>query len=82
MPGIAYRSIALPVFWSVLDKPGNSDTAERIALMKRFLATFGVGRIAALLVDREFYHTTEANLHHWHWLKKQGIKTAKAHAPA
>ena len=26
------------------------------------------------------YHTTEANLHHW--LKKQGIKTAKALAPA
>ena len=40
--GIAYRGIALPVFWTVLDKPGNSNTAERIALMERFLAVFGV----------------------------------------
>jgi DDE family transposase len=52
--GIAYRGIALPVFWSVLDKAGNSNTAERIALMERFLAVFGVERIAVLLADREF----------------------------
>jgi hypothetical protein len=52
--GIAYRGIALPVFWSVLGKAGNSNTAERIALMERFLAVFGVERIAALLADREF----------------------------
>lgn len=52
--GIAYRGIALPVFWTVLDKPGNSNTAERIALMERFLAVFGAGRIAVLLADREF----------------------------
>lgn len=52
--GIAYRGIALPVFWTVLDKPGNSNTAESIALMERFLAIFGVGRIAVLLADREF----------------------------
>jgi hypothetical protein len=52
--GIAYRGIALPVFWTVLDKPGNSNTAERIALMERFLAVFGVERIAVLLADREF----------------------------
>jgi hypothetical protein len=41
--GIAYRGIALPVFWSVLGKAGNSNTAERKALMERFLAVFGVG---------------------------------------
>ena len=30
--GIAYRGIALPLFWSVLGKAGNSNTAERVAL--------------------------------------------------
>jgi hypothetical protein len=52
--GIAYRGIAVPVFWSVLGKAGNSDTAERIALMERFLEVFGAERIAVLLADREF----------------------------
>ena len=42
--GIAHRGIALPVFWSVLDQPGHSDTPERIALMERFLRVFGAGR--------------------------------------
>lgn len=66
--GIAYRGIALPVFWSVLDKPGNSDTAERIALLERFLKVFGAGRIAALLADREFIGAG------WFlWLQRQGI---------
>ena len=52
--GIAYRGIALPVFWSVLGKAGHSNTAERMALMERFLAVFGAERIAVLLADREF----------------------------
>ena len=66
--GIAYRGIAVPVFWSVLDKAGNSNTAERKALMERFLAVFGVDRIAVLLADREF--VGEA----WfHWLQTQRI---------
>ena len=66
--GIAYRGIAVPVFWSVLNKAGNSHTTERIALMERFLAVFGVDRIAVLLADREF--VGEA----WfHWLQTQRI---------
>ncbi len=66
--GIAYRGIAVPVFWSVLDKAGNSNTAERKALMERFLAVFGAERIAVLLADREF--VGEA----WfHWLQTQRI---------
>jgi hypothetical protein len=66
--GVAWRGIAVPLFWSVLDKPGNSDTAERIALMERFLGVFGAARIAALLADREF--VGEA----WfRWLQGQGV---------
>lgn len=33
--GIAYCGIAPPIFWSVLNKAGQSNTAERIALMER-----------------------------------------------
>ncbi|MBL8254242.1 MAG: IS4 family transposase [Candidatus Competibacter sp.] len=66
--GIACRGIAVPVFWSVPDKAGNSDTAERKAPMERFLAVFGAGRIAVLLADREF--VGEA----WfHWLQTQRV---------
>jgi len=66
--GIAHRGIALPVFWSVLDQPGNSDTQARIALMERFLQVFSAGRIAALLADREFIGED------WlRWLQKNGI---------
>lgn len=66
--GIACHGIALPVFWSVLDKPGNSDTAERAALMERFLKVFGAARIEALLADREFVGED------WfRWLQKHGI---------
>lgn len=66
--GVVWRGVALPLFWTVLDKAGNSDTDERIALMERFLQVFGVGRIGALLADREF--VGEA----WfRWLQQQGI---------
>ena len=66
--GIAHRGIAVPIFWSVLDKAGNSDTAERIALMERFLKVFGASRFAALLADREFVGED------WfRWLQKQGL---------
>jgi hypothetical protein len=66
--GIAYRGIAVPVFWSILDQAGHSNTAERKALMERFLAVFGVERIAVLLADREFIGEA------WfHWLQTQRI---------
>jgi len=65
---IAYRGIALPVFWSLLDKAGNSNTTERIALLERFVAVFGADKIAALLADREFVGED------WfHWLQTHNI---------
>jgi hypothetical protein len=66
--GIAYLGIAIPIFWIVLDKAGNSNTAERIALLERFIALFGVSKIAVLLADREFVGGD------WlRWLQKLGI---------
>ena len=37
MLSITYKGIAIPLFWSLLDKKGNSNTSERIALMERFI---------------------------------------------
>lgn len=51
---IAYEGIAIPIYWSLLDKEGTSDTPERIAIMVRFIDTFGTDCIASLLADREF----------------------------
>lgn len=51
---VAYRGIAIPLFWTVLGKAGNSSTAERKQLLNRFIDTFGVERIRYLTADREF----------------------------
>ena len=68
MLSITYKGIAIPLFWSLLDKKGNSNTKERIALMERFIAQFGKDKIAALLADREFIGSD------WfRWLKKKRI---------
>ncbi|QQS55986.1 MAG: transposase [Candidatus Competibacteraceae bacterium] len=45
---------AFPILWVALDKKGNSNTQERIALMNRFLTIFGPQMIACLFADREF----------------------------
>lgn len=52
--GIVHQGVAFPVYWTFLDKKGNSNTAERIAIMEKFIATFGASSIAWLLADREF----------------------------
>ncbi|MDQ3254660.1 MAG: IS4 family transposase [Acidobacteriota bacterium] len=52
--GIAYKGVALPILWTVLEKRGNSNTAERIAIVREFVALCGPHRIAYLAGDREF----------------------------
>lgn len=51
---IAHQGAAIPLLWTILDKKGNSNTAERIELMNRFLRLFGSDRIQCLVADREF----------------------------
>ena len=49
----------VPLICSVLENNGgNSDTGERIALMRRYLAVFGAASIRLLLADREFVGRT------------------------
>ncbi|WP_420207380.1 IS4-like element ISAba1 family transposase [Acinetobacter baumannii] len=54
MLAIVYRGIAIPILWTLLNKRGNSDTKERIALIQRFIAIFGKDRIVNVFADREF----------------------------
>lgn len=52
--GVVYEGLAVPLFWTVLGKAGNSNTAERLALLEQFVANFGLERAAMRLGDREF----------------------------
>jgi hypothetical protein len=65
---VVYKGIAIPIYWLLLNKRGNSKTRERIALLKRFIKHFGKTRIIRLLADREFIGKD------WFaWLKQEGI---------
>ena len=65
---VAYKGIALPLMWSCLPKKGNSNTLERIDLVKRVLLLIGAENIDCLLGDREFVGAE------WiQWLDDQGI---------
>jgi len=52
--GIVYKGVAIPVLWTILEKKGNSNTAERIAIIEEFIELFGVASILYLCADREF----------------------------
>jgi len=52
--GIVYKGVAFPILWKILEKKGNSNTAERIAIMEEFIQLFGPSSILYLCADREF----------------------------
>lgn len=51
---VCYEGIAIPLFWTLLNKAGSSTAKEQIELVSRFVNTFGKERIQGLLGDREF----------------------------
>ena len=51
---VAARGVCVPLFWTVLGKAGNSNTAERIDLMRRFCTVFPDQKVASFAGDREF----------------------------
>jgi|SRR5205085_8772056 len=66
--GLVYKGVAIPVLWTILEKKGNSNTAERKAILAEFIALFGVNSILYLCADREFIGKT------WfQWLKANHI---------
>lgn len=54
MLSVQWNGKAIPLFWELLDKEGNSNQKERIDLLQLFLDTFGSGAIYNLTADREF----------------------------
>lgn len=52
--GIVYKWVAFPVLRTMLDKRWNSDSEERIALIKKFREIFWEESIACVFWDREF----------------------------
>ena len=52
--GIVHQGVAFPLLWWMLDKKGNSNTTERIDLMKEFVELFCEYQINYLSADREF----------------------------
>ncbi len=54
MLGIVYKAVAFPLLFTMLDKRGNSNSQERIALIERFIKLFGKECIDSLVADREF----------------------------
>lgn len=39
---VSYKKVAFPITFTMLDKRGNSNTSERIALVQDFINCFGV----------------------------------------
>src|SRR5205823_5446835 len=54
MLSIVYKGIAIPLFWTLLAKRGNSNTSERLEIIQRFIKQFGKSMVSGLLADREF----------------------------
>ncbi len=54
MLGVVHEGIAFPLFWTLLDKRGNSNTDERIDLIERFQQLFPQVKVHCLTADREF----------------------------
>lgn len=54
MLAVVTRRLRIPLMWTMLDKQGSSSSAERIALLQRYLDIFGSGSIRYFLADREF----------------------------
>ena len=51
---VVTRRARLPLMWTVVPGRGCSDTAQRIELMRRYLALFDASTIRLLTADREF----------------------------
>lgn len=52
--GIVYEGLAFPVLFQMMPKFGNSNCAERIAIMEKYNELFGFETIDYLVADREF----------------------------
>ena len=49
MLGVVYKSIAIPLYWDMLDKRGNTNHLERAELIERFIKQFVKDNIEMML---------------------------------
>jgi hypothetical protein len=54
MLGVVHNGVAFPLVWTMLDKKGNSNYAERIELLEEFRAICPEVQVDCLTGDREF----------------------------
>jgi hypothetical protein len=54
MLSLVYKGVAFPLLWTLLEKKGCSDTAERIELLQMYLKLFAKDSIDFVTADREF----------------------------
>lgn len=54
MLGVVYKGIAIPLYWHMLDKRGNTNHLERCELIERFIKQFGKDNLEMIVADREF----------------------------
>jgi len=66
--GVAYKGMAIPLFWYLLDKKGNSNYGERIQILEDFIDVFSIDKIKVLVADREF-----VGQEWFKWLKENKI---------
>lgn len=66
---VVHQGIAIPLYWTLLDKKGNSNSNERCELIQKFINTFGADKIQYVLADREF-----VGKEWFQWLNKEQIK--------
>ena len=50
----AYEGIAIPLYWTLLDKAGNALASEHIDILSKVLKLLGSQVVAGILGDREF----------------------------
>jgi len=51
---VAYKQVAIPILWEVVNHKGNATAVEHGAIIKKMVAEFGVERIQRVYGDREF----------------------------
>lgn len=50
----AYKNVAIPVLWEVVNHKGNARASQHIAIIEKFVKEFGANRILRVYADREF----------------------------
>lgn len=51
---VAYKNVAIPILWEVVNHKGNATAAEHKAIIEKFRTEFGAHRILRVYADREF----------------------------